>query len=44
MFERWHWSFDNVEDLEWDDYVAFSDAIEHINKKEADAIKKAQRK
>lgn len=44
MFERWHWTLEDVERLDWDDFVLLSEAVHDINRREAEAYKQARSK
>lgn len=44
MFERWHWTLEDVERLEWEDFLILAQAVNEINRKEAEAYKQARRK
>lgn len=39
IFERWKWTLTEVEALDFDDFVALADAVQELNKREADAMK-----
>ncbi len=42
MFERWHWNLPDVEELDWDDFLLLADAVEELNRRDAEAIAKAR--
>jgi len=37
MFERWHWSMQDVDDLDFDEFCLLADTIEITTKREAEA-------
>lgn len=42
MFERWHWTLDDVEQLDYSDFCIFADAVKTLNERDAEAIAKAR--
>lgn len=39
IFERWKWTLSEVEALDWDDFCLFADAVQELNRREAEANK-----
>jgi hypothetical protein len=44
MFERWHWTMEDVDELEFDDFTLLADTVGEINKREAEARNNANRR
>lgn len=42
MFERWHWTLDDVENIEYEDFVMLADAVDQLNRRDAEIIKNRQ--
>lgn len=37
MFERWHWSMSDVEDMDFEEWFDIADVVEALNKRDAKA-------
>lgn len=45
MFERWHWDLvHNVEPLDWVDFCALADTVQHLYERDIEARKQANAK
>ena len=44
IFERFHWTLETVEAMEWDDFLLVADGVHELNKRDAEALKAAQGK
>lgn len=44
MFERWHWTLEDVEALDFFDFCILADAVSHLNKRDIEARKAGQGK
>jgi hypothetical protein len=42
IFERFHWTLQTVEELEWDDFLMIADGVSELNTRDAEAIAKAR--
>jgi hypothetical protein len=38
IFERFHWTLEDVEALEWDDFCLIADGVQELNKRDVDEI------
>jgi hypothetical protein len=39
MFERWHWTLENVESMEFEDFILLADAVADLNRRDIEARK-----
>jgi hypothetical protein len=37
MFERWHWTLENVDNMDFDDFCLLADSVDHLNKRDQEA-------
>lgn len=44
IFERFHWTLETVEQMDWDDFLLVADGVQALNQRDAEAIKIAQGK
>jgi hypothetical protein len=44
IFERFHWTLETVEAMEWDDFLLVADGVQALNQRDAEAFKAAQGK
>jgi hypothetical protein len=44
IFERFHWTLEDVDAMEFDDFVLVADGVQELNKRDAEAFKAAQGK
>lgn len=42
MFDRWHWTLEDVEALDFEDFLLLADAVQELNKRDAETIAKAR--
>jgi hypothetical protein len=42
IFERFHWTLEDVENMEWDDFCLVADGVQELNRRDAEAMKAAQ--
>jgi hypothetical protein len=38
IFERFHWTLEDVEALEWDDFLLIADGVRELNRRDAEEI------
>ncbi|BCM87896.1 hypothetical protein [Methylobacterium indicum] len=43
MFERFHWTMEAVEQMDWSDFIDIADGVKLMYKREEDARRAAQR-
>ncbi|WP_316201038.1 hypothetical protein [Bradyrhizobium sp. SZCCHNS30571] len=43
IFERFGWTLDAVEALEWDDFLLIADGVQFLNKRDQEAMEAAQK-
>lgn len=42
IFERFHWTLEDVEAMDWGDFCLVADGVQELNRRDAEAIKTAQ--
>jgi hypothetical protein len=38
IFERFHWTLEDVERLDWDDFILIADSVQELNRRDAEEI------
>ncbi|MCS3449842.1 hypothetical protein M2222_001337 [Bradyrhizobium elkanii] len=44
VFERFHWTLETVDRMDFDDFILVADGVQALNQRDAEAIKAAQGK
>jgi hypothetical protein len=42
IFERFHWTLEDVEAIDFDDFCLIADGVQELNRRDAEAIAKAR--
>jgi hypothetical protein len=42
IFERFHWTLEDVEKLDFDDFILIADGVQELNRRDAEAIANAR--
>lgn len=44
MFERWHWTLNDVDDMEFDDFTLLADVVHELNQRDMKAREAASKR